>query len=465
MTEDLKRYAALSRIKGHWLTGSLLPFVHRPLEFYAECARLHADIALGRLGPIPICVLSNPCHVEQVLIGDAASYQQTRLLRALLKSLLGEGLLIAGNESHARQRSLVEKAVHSGITAAWVEEVVDATERFARSWTRGEPRDLYPEMLRVVSEVLTGVVFGAGQHAKDVSTAVDHAIDLATNRIQHFPPIPEFVPTRANLEVRQALREMDRAVFGAIRERHVFPEAKSRLLSTLGAARGEGGTQLSDIEIHDQIVMIYLAVRHNMAAALTWTFYLLSQSDEIYAKVLRDVESVGATGQPGMAEAERLVYCDRVVKESLRLYPPVWQVLRHAERDTRIGDHKIRAGTQVLMSQWVLHRDARLFEEPEKFMPDRWEYPREEWKFSYFPFGAGPRACLGQRLTFLTVKLVLAVLTRRCRLNLVPGQDVKVLPAFALRPCDPLVMETRTWAGDLGREVDESGRPHPKLVP
>jgi cytochrome P450 len=454
MTEDSRPPSfdvTPAKIEGHWLTGSLLAFVHRPLEFYAECAR-HGDIAIGRLGTIPIWVLSNPRDIEQVLVRDAESYEQTRLLRVLLKPLLGEGLLIAGKKSHARQRPLVEKAVHAGITAAWVEEVVDAAERFAASWAKGEPRDLYPEMLRVASGVLAGVVFGAGPHAAEASAAVDRAVDLATNRMQQFPPIPEFVPTRGNLEVRKGLREMDRALFAAILEKRAVPGTKSRLLSALVAVRGEGSAQLSDSEIRDQIVMIYVAVRHNMAAALTWTFYLLSQSKESYAKVLREVESVVGSGRPGMADAERLVYSERVVKESLRLYPPVWQILRHAARDTQIAGHKIRTGTQVLMSQWVLQRDARFFEEAEKFLPERWANPHEEWKVSYFPFGAGPRACFGERLSFLTVKLVLAVLARKFRLHLVPGQVVKPLPAFALRPSGSALMEARNWAEDLRRD-------------
>lgn len=454
MTEDFRRPsldAAAAKIKGHWLTGSLLAFVHRPLEFYTECARRHGDIAIGRLGTVPICVLSHPCDVEQVLVRDAASYEQSRLLRMLLKPLLGEGLLIAGKESHARQRLLVESAVHAGITAAWAEEVVNAAERFAASWTKGEPRDLYSEMLGIVSQVLTGVVFGRGSHAEETSAAVERAVDLATNRMQQFPPIPDFVPTRGNLKVRRAMREMERALFSAIQEKRAVPGTKQRLLPALVTVRGEGGAQLSENEIRNQIVMIYVAVRHNIAAALTWTICLLSQNKESYAKVLREVESAAGSARPGMEEAERLVYCERVVKESLRLYPPVWQILRHAARDTQIAGHKIRTGTQVLMSQWVLQRDARFFDEAEKFVPERWENPREVCKCSYFPFGAGPRACFGEGLSFLTVKLVLAVLTRKFRLSLLPGQEIEPVPAFALRPKGRLLVEARTWAEDRGR--------------
>jgi len=440
------------RIKGHWLTGSLTAYLRAPLEFYRKCAQEYGDIAFGRFLHFPICVLSHPRHVEELLVQDATSLEQSRFLRAPLKPLLGEGLLIAGNKSHARQRPLVEKAVRGGIAEAWVGEVVAAAERFTSSWTNGEPRDLYEEMLRVISEVLAGVAFGANPRGTETSAAVNRAVDLLTDRIQQFPSVPYFVPTRKNLQVRTALREMDRALSAAMREARGVSGTKNGLLSALAEARGEDGTQSSDREIRDQLVMIHVAVRQNLAAALTWTFYLLSQNEESYDKVSCEVESVVGSRRPRMEDSERLVFCDRVVKESLRLYPPVWQVLRHVVRDLQVGGHKIRAGTQVLMSQWVLQRDAQFFDEPERFLPERWEHPRDEWKFYYFPFGMGPRACFGERLTFLTVKLVLAVLTRRFRLHLMPGQEVNPLPAFALRPSGRVLAEPRRCVADGARE-------------
>jgi cytochrome P450 len=434
---------AAPRIRGHWLTGSLQPYLRAPLEFYRRCAQSYGDIAFGRFLHFPVCVLSHPRYVEELLVQGAQNLEQSRFLRAPLKPLLGEGLLIAGAESHARQRPLAEKAVRGGIAAAWTEELVGAAEKFAASWTDGESRDLYTEMLRLISELLAGAAFGAAPHAFEASALVNRAVDLVTDRMQQFPPIPDFVPTRANLQVRRSLREMDMALPEMIRNARAASAGKGGLLAAMVAARGEDGGQLTDREVRDQIVMIHVAVRQNMAAVLTWTFYLLCQNEQSFAKVSHEVQAVVGTRRPGLAEAERLTYCDFVVKETLRLYPSVWQVLRHVARDTKVGGHLIRAGTQALMSQWVLHRDPQFFDDPEKFIPERWEHPREEWKLAYFPFGMGPRGCFGERLTFLTVKLMLAVLTRASRLQLVPGQDVKPLPAFALRPGGCVLMEIR----------------------
>lgn len=431
---------ALPRIKGHWLTGSLSAYLKDPLDFYSECFKKYGDIAFGRFLHFPVCVLSDPRYIEELLVQRAQDLEQSRFLRAPLNSLLHEGLLVAGAVSHARQRPLVEKAVRGGIVPVWAEEVVNAADRLAASWTNGEPRDLYAEMLRVVSEVLARAAFGSSYHATEMSALVNRAVDLVTDRMQQFPPIPDFVPTQGNLQVRKSLREMDRALSAAIHEARAQAATRSGLLSALVSARGEDGAQLSEREIRDQIVMIHVAVRQNLAAALTWTFYLLSQNEGSYSKVSSEVQSVIGDKRPGLGETERLIYCDRVVKETLRLYPSVWQVLRHVVRDTRVGGHTIPAGTQVLMSQWVFQRDARFFDDPEKFIPERWDYPREDWKLAYFPFGMGPRGCFGEHLSFLTVKLMLAVLTKKFRLHLQPGQDVKPLPVFALRPSGPVLM-------------------------
>jgi cytochrome P450 len=442
--EDIRSRNATPRIKGHWLTGSLSTYLDSPLDFYSECSRKYGGIAFGRFLHFPICVLSDPRYVEELLVHRAQNLEQSRFLSAPLKPLLREGLLIAGAASHVRQRPLVEKAVREGIAAVWVGEVTGATERFAASWTKGEPRDFYEEMLRVISEVLAGAAFGAAPHAAETSALVNRAVDLATDRVQQFPPIPDFVPTHGNRKVRKALREMDRVLSAAIHEARAESGTKYGFLSALVEVRGEDGAQLSDREMRDQIVMIHVAVRQNLAAALTWTFYLLSQNEESNSKVSREVESVAGTGRPGMCEVERLIYCDHVVKETLRLYPSVWQVLRHVIRETKVGGHKIPAGTQVLMSQWVMQRDPRFFHDPEEFMPERWEHPQEEWKLAYFPFGMGPRGCIGERLSVLTVKLVLAVVTRRFRLHLLPGQNVKPLPVFALRPRGAVLMDGRS---------------------
>jgi cytochrome P450 len=431
-----------AQIEGNWLAGSLFPYLNEPLKFYEHCARRHGDIALGRLGPIPVCVLSNPRDVQRVLVQDADNFEQSRLL-GRLKSVLGEGLLIAESESHARQRPLVEHAMHAGMAPVWAEATAEAAERLAGLWKPGGQHELHPAMLQLVSEVLMRVVFGSGPRAAEAGAAVEHAVDVATERMRQLLPVPEFVHVSDNREYREALAKLNETLTGAIREKRAVPGAKSRLLSALITTRGGDGVKLSDGEIRDQIVMIYLAVRRNLAAALSWTILLLAVYEECGEKAAREVEAVAGWRGPETNDAPRLVYCDRVVKESLRLYPPVWQILRHAVREAEVGGQRIQAGTQMMMSQWVLQRDGRFFDQAEKFLPERWENLRQESKGSYFPFGAGPRACFGESLSMMALKLVLATLVTKFRFRQASKQELAPQPSFALQPTPGLLTEVR----------------------
>jgi cytochrome P450 len=430
------------RIRGNWLTGNLFEFLRTPLGFYERAAAC-GDIVFGRLAHMPICVLSHPRQVEQVLVRDTDAFEQSIVIRRSLKLLLGDGLLISQKESSARQRPLVIQALHSGVEAFWANAVVGQAESLADSWSAGESRDIYATMLRMVSDFMHRVTFGINIDTPRLGAVVESG----TRRAEDFPPIPQFIPTRRNLAQRKSIREMDHVLFAAIRAERAAPSGNRTLLSELAHTRGEDGSMLSDRAVRDQIVMIYVAVLQNMAAALTWTFSLLSRNPRCYEEVRTEVALIAGNRAPTMAEVTRMIFCKNTIKEALRLYPPVWQIFRQLNRDTQIDGCKLRAGTQAIFSQWVLQRDARFFAEPEKFLPHRWENPQPEWKFAYFPFGAGPRACIGQELCFLSVTLILAVFTQKFHFAPLPDAgSPEVDPAFALRPRAPLLLQKQTWS-------------------
>jgi cytochrome P450 len=442
LTEGAPAWPASVRIRGNWLAGSLFEFLRTPLAFYERAAAC-GDVVFGRLAHIPICVLSHPRHVEQVLVRDTDAFEQSFVIRNSLQLLLGDGLLISRKESSARQRPLVIQALHSGIAAPWANAVVEEAQHLADSWRADESRDIYPTMLRMVSDFLHRVAFGDSPDAARLGAIVESG----TRRAEDFPPVPELIPTPRNLAQRKSIREMDRALLAAARAERAAPSGNPTLLSALAHVRGDGGSMLSDREVRDQIVMIYVAVLQNMAAVLTWTFSLLSRDPQFYEEVRAEVNRVIGNRAPAMQDAVRLTYCLNAVKEALRLYPPVWQIFRQLNRDTQIDGFNLRVGTQAIFSQWVLQRDARFFLEPEKFLPHRWENPQPEWKYAYFPFGAGPRTCIGQELCFLSATLVLAVFTQKFRLASVPAVGApKVDPGFALRPRLQLMLQKQSWS-------------------
>ena len=444
MKESVQRPAerrlAARRVPGNWLTGSLFEFLRTPLSFYERAAAC-GDVVFGRLAHIPICVVSHPRHVEQILIGETEVFEQSFIIRKSLQFLLGDGLLIARKESSARQRPLVIRALHSGFEKLWAEAVVEESGNFADSWPAGEARDFYAAMLGMVADLLTRVAFGEGREARSLGREVEAGM----RRAEDFPPLPEFIPTPRNLGQRRAIRWMNQALAEATRAERVNPQGQGTLLSALVAVRGEGGTQLSDRDVRDQVTMIYAAVLQNMAAVLTWTFFLLSQNDHWYSEIESEVAEVVGTRPPSIEDAARLPRCANAVKEALRLYPPVWQIFRQANRDAEIDGQTIRKGTQTIFSQWVLQRDSRFFINPEQFQPCRWERPKPEWEFAYFPFGAGPRACLGKELCYLASTLILAAFTQKFRLRRTTAEEIELDPAFALRPKKAIWMKTESW--------------------
>lgn len=431
---------AARHVGGNWLTGNLFEFLKTPLSFY-ERAAAYGDVVFGRLAHIPICVVSHPRHVEQILTRETEVFEQSFIIRKSLQLLLGEGLLIARKESSARQRPLVIEALDSGFARLWAAATVEEACNFADTWRTAETRDFYPAMLRMVADLLTRVDFGESREAKSLGREVEAGM----RRAEDFPPLPEFIPTPRNLAQRMAIRCMNQALAEAIRAERANPHGQTTLLSALVRVRGEKGAQLSDQDVRDQITMIYAAVLQNMAAVLTWTFSLLAQNDHFYAEIESEVAEVVGTRRPSMEDAARLTRCANAVKEALRLYPPVWQIFRQASRNAEIDCNTIRKGTQTIFSQWVLQRDERFFIKPREFDPRRWEKPEPEWEFAYFPFGAGPRACLGKELCFLASTLILAAFTQRFRLRRVTAEEIEVDPGFALRPKKPVWVKTESW--------------------
>lgn len=431
------------RVPGNWLTGNLFEFLGAPLSFYERAAAC-GDVVFGRLAHIPVCVVSHPRHVKQILVGETEVFEQSFIIRKSLQFLLGDGLLIARKESSARQRPLVIQALHSGFEKLWAEATVAESSNFAGAWPTGETRDFYAAMLRMVADLLTRVIFGEGGEAGSLGKEVEAGM----RRAEDFPPLPEFIPTPRNLGQRSAIRCMNQALAEAIRAERANPQGQKTLLSALVSVRGEGGTQLSDGDVRDQVTMVYAAVLQNMAAVLTWTFSLLSQNEHCYAEIESEVTQVAGARPPSMEDAGRLPRCANAVKEALRLYPPVWQIFRQASRDGEIDGQTIRKGTQTIFSQWVLHRDSRFFINPGEFQPRRWEKPKPEWEFAYFPFGAGPRACLGRELCFLASTLILAAFTQKFRLRRATAEEIELDPAFALRPKKPVWMKTESWGRD-----------------
>lgn len=428
----------LSAPRGHLLTGHLPEFSRDLLGFLTRCARDHGDIVPLRIGPLRAYLLSRPDLVEHVLLTHSKDFRKSPAYRLILSRVVGDGLVTSDGEVWRRQRRLVQPAFHRERIAAYAEAMVDRADRAVAHWREGEVRDVHGEMMRLTLEIVCRALFKAdvSDAVRDVGEALSVAREEANTRLNTLLfLVPAFVPTPGNLRLKRAVRRLDRVVYGLIEQRRAKGDGDDDLLGMLLRARDEG-SGMTDRQLRDELMTLFLAGHETTAIALTWAFYLLAQHPEAEATLHAELASVLRGGRPTADDAARLVYTEHVIWETLRLYPPVIALGRQALRDCEIGGVPIRKGSILLLSQWVLHRDPRYFTDPERFDPGRWadglaaRLPR----FAYFPFGGGPRSCIGASFAMLEAVLVLATIAHRYRLRIAPEERVGLDPSATLRP-------------------------------
>jgi len=257
------------------------------------------------------------------------------------------------------------------------------------------------------------------------------------NRLNRLLPLPLWLPTFENLRLRRIIRGLDAIIYRFIAQRRKDGQDRGDLLSLLLRARDEDdGQGMTDQQVRDEAMTLFLAGHETTALVLAWTWWLLSQNPRVEEALAAEVKEALDGRLPTVDDLPRLSYTEKVVTESMRLYPPVWTIGRETTVDCTIGGFQVPRGTTLLMPQWVVHRDERFFSQPEAFLPERWteEFTRRLPKFAYFPFGGGPRLCIGNNFALMELVLVLACITQRFRFTLQPGFDVKPWATFTLRP-------------------------------
>ena len=425
--------------KGSFLAGNLTELRRDWLGTFTRYAREYGDFVPMRLGFRRAVLLSHPDYVEEVLVGNHRHALKSPIFNTT-RRVLGNGLLLSEGDFWRRQRRLTQTAFQRQQVEAHGPAMVAATERMLSCWREGEQRDVYVEMLRLTAEIAGATLFGA-----DVSAEAAEVTALLATATEYFhrrmgSPVlillPDTWPLPGNFASLRAAARLDRIVYGIIEQRRRRPAEGNDLLSLLLRARDEDDSQMTDRQIRDEVMSLFLAGQEATAIALTWTWYLLAQHPEVDQKLAEELE-VGLGGRsPTVADLPRLPYAGRVVAEAIRLYPPAWTVARQTVQDIEVGCRRVPAGTMCFMSEWVIQRDRRFFDHPDEFDPDRWAdgLARRLPKFAYFPFGGGPRLCIGNTFALREVVLVLATIAQRFRLELVPGQTMTPMPVINLRP-------------------------------
>lgn len=426
-----------------------------PLQLMLDLHETYGEIVHHTLLNAPVYFFTHPDHVSHILQDNHRNYQRGRDYRRL-RRLLGNGLVTNDGASWLKQRRLMQPAFHRRRIAGFGETMAQETQQMLAQWeapaSAGEPLDVSSEMMRVTLNIVSRVMFGAA--VQDDAARIEPLVTMAQrevrNRLYALVDVPEWIPLPGNRRSRNARETIDKVVTRIIaaRRQSDTPQEDDLLAMLLEARDPDTGEPMDDDQLRDEVRTIFLAGHETTANALTWTWYLLAQNPDAAGKLREELARVLSGRLPTVADVPQLPYTKMVVEESMRLLPPVWSISREAIADDEIGGYRIPAGGTVIMSQYITHRHGDFWDDPDDFRPERFapELAKERHRFAYFPFGGGPRLCIGNNFAMLEAQLLLAAIAQRYELDLVPDHPVDLEPLITLRPRHGMMMTLRPCA-------------------
>jgi cytochrome P450 len=426
--------------------AQLLPrwFPFDPLAFGLRNAREFGDIAHYKAGPLHVYQLNHPDLVRQILVEQPEKFHKPKLIKRAFRPFAGEGLFSSDGALWKQQRKLMQPAFHPRQLATYADLMVAQARSMMDSFVDREIRDISAEMTKLTLAIVVKSLFGADLPAEAgaVSRSMLAVLDAVNQRLNSVLRIPSWFPTRRNLREKRALAELNATLQLLIRARHDSLERRDDLLSVLLAARDEDGTRMSDRQLRDEMMTLFLAGHETTANALTWTWYLLSGHPEVEAKLVDELRRVLAGRAPSMSDLPNLPYTEMVIRESIRLYPPAPGFAREPIEDVSIGGYDVPKGSLVLVNTYALQRDPRFFADPEQYDPDRFARGWEEriLRYIYLPFGGGPRVCIGNGFALTEARLILATVAQYYKLSLEPCETIRPVQLVTLRPSGPVGM-------------------------
>lgn len=423
--------------RGHFLLGSLPEFARDILGFFERCIREHGDVVFLNLAGSKVLLLNRPADIETVLLTNRTNFIKHTFFWKHVTAIFGNGLLTAEGDFWLRQRRLAAPAFHPERIASYGDVMVSLADRLAVGWRDGEVRDIHRELMQVTMKIVSKALFDVevAEEVEEVGRSFDRIVREIARRFRRPVRILDRVPIPSNVRYRRHVALLDRLVARVLERHRASPGDRGDLLSMLLAARDEEGRSMSDKQLRDELITIFLAGHETTAIALSWTLFLLTRNPEAEERLARELEETLAGRVPSVADMPCLRWTEAVVREAMRLYPPAYVIGREALADCEIAGYRVRAGTTIYFSPWVLHRDRRWFDRPEEFRPERWMdgLAARLPKYVYIPFGGGPRICIGERFAMMEMVLVLATIARLWRFELV-GADPVPFPSITLRP-------------------------------
>jgi len=430
------------------LLGSSRRYARDPFRFLASLERAYGSVSRFDMGPMAVYVVTDPAAIERVLVDEAADFRKPDFQAGPIGDLLGDGLLLSEGDTWRRQRQLANPAFGMARLSERADRITGHAESLVDAWEPGDVVDVEVEMTHVTIDVITDLMMGVSLDDDTLSNLREQLEPLGM-RFRPDPvrfALPEWVPLPGDAEFEAAIRELERVVDDIVDRRRGDvgsdddPDAPMDLLSILLRAQARG--EQTPKQLRDELVTMLLAGHDTTALTLTYTWYLLSAHPDVERRLHDEIDEVLAGDRPGMAHVRELDYTERVIQEAMRLYPPVYTLLRTPTRRFEVDGYTVPPGSTVMLPQWAVHRSERHWDDPETFDPDRWtpERSRGRHRFSYFPFGGGPRHCIGKHLAMLEAQLILAAVASRYRLDYLGQSPPVLLPTLTAHPKDGMRM-------------------------
>jgi cytochrome P450 len=404
-------------------------------------------VAFFWMGPFDVYLVSDPELIREVLVTSHRRYHKGRGLQEA-KRLLGDGLLTSEGAFHRRQRRLAQPAFHHTRIAGYAEVMSAYADRARARWRDGQVVDVHREMTDLTLAIVGKTLFDTdveGSEARVVRESLTSVLEMFDRMTSPIAPLLDLLPFPSMRRFQRARDTLDALVYRMIEERRRVGTDRGDLLSMLLMATDDehDGGGMMDEQLRDEAMTIFLAGHETTANALTWTWYLLSQHPEVEHRLHAELDTVLGGRLPSAEDLPALRYTEMVLSESLRLYPPAWVMGRRTIEPHQLGGYPIPEGGTLLMSQYLMHHDPRWYPDPYRFDPDRWTPEAQEGrpKFAFFPFGGGPRLCIGESFAWMEGELALATIAQRWRMRLVPGQALRLQPRITLRPGGGVRME------------------------
>jgi cytochrome P450 len=429
------------------LIGSLPALSRDPLAFMLELGHDYGDLSYTTVGSTSLYMVNDPLLIEEVLLGRHRECVKDWGAQQLVP-LVGRGLLTSEGDFWKRQRKLASPPLAPRRIAGYADTMVACAEREFGAFRQDEVRDIHADMMRLTLEIVgkTLLGFDTGREAERISSIVHVAMDYFDKQFWTWHGVlPQWIATKERRAFRACVRELDRIMYAIIARCRARGEAGDDLLARLAGARDDAGAPMSDQQLRDEAITMLLAGHETTALALSYAVHLLSQNPAVAARARSEVDAVLGGRPASSADLPQLKLIDAVVRETLRLYPPAFALGREVVIPFELGGYTMPKGAQLNFSPYAVHRDRRWFPEPERFLPERWLTPPEPPlpKLAYFPFGGGPRVCIGNHFAMMEATLVLATLLQQLELTIVPGYQLKLAPSVTLRPAGAIPVLVR----------------------